>query len=43
MSKAPSITDKKVKVASPNICQFRRNHPQPKDAAAPENIMQGHV
>jgi hypothetical protein len=37
MSKIPSITEQTAKVASPIICQFRRSHPQPKDAVAPNN------
>jgi hypothetical protein len=36
MSKVPSITEQTAKVTSPIICQFRRSHPQPKDADAPE-------
>jgi hypothetical protein len=36
MSKVPSITEQMAKIGSPTICQFRRSHPQTKDAAAPK-------
>jgi hypothetical protein len=35
MSSIPSMTEQSAKVASPTICQLKRNHPIPRDVAAP--------
>jgi hypothetical protein len=35
MSNIPSMTEHSAKVASPTICQLKRNQPRPRDVAAP--------
>lgn len=35
MSNIPSMIEHSAKVASPTICQLKRNQPSPRDVAAP--------